>query len=148
MNLNDIVASGGIGALLLLSLIQISPIKLNPWTAIAKAFGEAVTGGISKDIKEVKTEVVKIREDVTALDAQFREEKAITARTRILRFGDEVSHGVHHSRDHFQSILQDIDDYDRYCEKNPGFKNHMTRLTSEKIIDIYKRLDTEGGFSE
>ena len=45
------------------------------------------------------------------IDDGSYENKAVEARTRILRFGDEVSHGKNHSRDHFQQVLFDITNY-------------------------------------
>ena len=46
------------GIILALSLfIQITPIKLNPWSAIFKWIGNIITADTRKDIKELKTSV-------------------------------------------------------------------------------------------
>ena len=45
---------GGVGGaavvVVLLSLIQISPIKINPWTAIGKAVGRVINGEDRKSV--------------------------------------------------------------------------------------------------
>lgn len=51
----------GIGALLIvLTLIQIAPIKINPWTYIAKKIGRSING-------EVLDEVTKVSANLSAL---------------------------------------------------------------------------------
>ena len=46
MTIAQLLTSGGGVFLVLVTLIQIAPIKLNPWTAIARAIGRA----INKDV--------------------------------------------------------------------------------------------------
>ena len=38
MNLLEIITGGGISLFVLLTIIQIAPVKINPWGAIANAF--------------------------------------------------------------------------------------------------------------
>lgn len=47
MTITELLSGGGgiVGLLLvLLTLVQIAPIKVNPWTAIGKAVGRAING--------------------------------------------------------------------------------------------------------
>ena len=115
----------------LATLIQISPIKINPWTALARAIGRAING-------EVIEKVEKLENSVESLNNKVDEGGAKTARARILRFGDEIIHGVRHSKEHFDDILDDMTDYEHYCHEHPDFKNDKTGLTSALIKDTYK----------
>ena len=115
----------------LATVIQISPIKLDPWTALARAIGRAIN-------KEVIEKVEKLEQDVGAINDKVDESGAKTARARILRFGDEIIHGVKHSKEHFDDVLDDITDYEKYCNDHPDFKNGKTGLTSALIKDTYK----------
>ena len=45
MTLEEILLGGGLGTVALLTLIQIAPVKVDPWSAIAKALGRAINGG-------------------------------------------------------------------------------------------------------
>lgn len=117
---------------LLASIIQISPIKINPWSALAKVIGRAIN-------KEVIEKVDKLEHDVSAINDKVDETGAKTARARILRFGDEIIHGVRHSKEHFDDVLDDITDYENYCREHPDFKNGKTGLTSALIEDTYKK---------
>ena len=82
--------------------------------------GQALTGGVT----------------VVALDG---EQEAINCRYRILRFGDEVKHGTRHSQEHFEQILADIDAYEIYCKDHKDFKNNKTKVTTERILDVYRK---------
>ena len=152
MNFNDILTSGGISLLVLLTLIQIVPIKLNPWswlwklikkglTALGKAANSEVLTKITNletDLSAVKNEVSAVQQKVVALSDASDKQAAINARARILRFGDEVLHGKAHTKDHFDSILKDAKMYERYCASHENFENGVTEPTIQRIQDVYK----------
>lgn len=132
MELKEILVDGGGALLVLLTIIQIAPVKINPWTAIAKAIGRAING-------EVLEKVGKLEKEMQGVRSGMAEEKAVNCRARILRFGDECLHGERHTKDHFDQTLRDIAAYERYCEDHPEFENNVTELTSDRIKEIYRR---------
>lgn len=71
---------------------------------------------------------------------------ATNARTRILRFDDELINNVHHSREYFQQTLEEIDTYETYCGKHPDYKNSACTLAIEHIRHTYTKLLEERGF--
>ena len=122
-------------AVLLSAFIEIAPIKINPISKMLAWVGVKING-------EVITKVDKLETEVKAIQQADAERDAINCRARILRFGDEVIHGVRHSKDHFDQTLRDIDTYEKYCSSHPDFKNNVTGMTTAKIKDVYKkRLD-------
>lgn len=131
----SVFLAGGI----LATIIQIAPIKIDPWTSLARAIGRAING-------EVIEKVDKLEKDVGSINEKVDESGAKTARARILRFGDEIIHGVRHSKEHFDDILDDIKDYDIYCETHPQFKNGKTGLTSNLIKETYNKCLHEHDF--
>ena len=40
--------------LILMTLVQIAPVKINPWSALAKAIGKAINADISKRLDEIE----------------------------------------------------------------------------------------------
>lgn len=131
MALKEILLGGGGVLLVLLTLIQIAPLKINPWSAIAKAVGRAINS-------EVLDKVGKLEKDLQGVQSGMLEEKAVNCRARILRFGDECLHGERHTKDHFDQTLRDIAAYERYCESHKDFENNVTGLTSDRIKEIYR----------
>lgn len=132
MTTEQIAGSVSLILAILATLIQVSPIKINPWSWLAKAIGRALNG-------EVIEKVEKLEEDFRNLKASADEREAKSSRARILRFGDEIAHGVKHSKEHFDDILADITDYENYCSSHPQFKNNRTRLTSKLINETYEK---------
>ena len=88
----------------------------------------------------------KIMEIVTEVSNRVDTTNATNARTRILRFDDELINGVHHSREYFQQTLEEIDTYETYCGKHPQYRNNACTLAIEHIRRVYTRLLDEGGF--
>ena len=83
--------------------------------------------------KGIQVQINKIMED-RELD------RAILARTHILRFNDELENGMHHSKDYFRQQILDIDTYEDYCRNHPDFANGLTVMASKYIKSEYERL--------
>ena len=85
----------------------------------------------------------------STLDAHIREdedEKARNQRYRILRFYDELCEDREHSESHFEDILDDIDDYEKYCDSHTDFKNSRGKVAMEHIKTVYGQLKPNGKF--
>lgn len=83
------------------------------------------------------------------LDNHIREdedERARNQRYRILRFYDEMCEHREHSESHFEDILDDIDDYEKYCEAHPQFRNNRGKVAMEYIKAMYGKIKSGGGF--
>lgn len=116
-----------------ITLIQVAPIKIDPWSGLAKVIKKWLVGGIEEKINE-------INKKVDSLERNASEEKAVQARTHILRFADELYEGKHHSKEYFDDMLDDIDMYEKYCKKHADFANNKTVMSIKRIKDIYAQL--------
>lgn len=130
MTLNDILTGGGLGVVILLTLVQVAPVKVDPWAVIGRWLGRAING-------ELMGKVDKLGEDLQSLKAECGEREAVSCRTRIIRFGDELRRGVPHSKEHFDQTLLDITAYEQYCNDHPEFANNVAVLTICHIKQIY-----------
>ncbi len=123
---------GGLVALLASSVVvQVAPIKLNPWTWLAKKIGRAINGEVTAQLAEISDK----------LDAHIYEDDkndAKRARVRILRFADEILQGELHSKEHFDEILEDITEYNRYCARHPEFPNDKATISIAHIESTYR----------
>lgn len=141
------IAIGGGGILLLLmTLIQITPIKLNPWSWLGRCIGRAINGEVLKEIKDVKAEINETKNDLNALRKECDEREATLCRTHILRFGDEILHGVPHSKEHYEQLMIDIDTYEEYCNTHPDYKNNVAVATIKHIKKMYQKHLEEDSF--
>src|SRR5699024_7862679 len=129
----DILLGGGLGAVALLTLIQIAPVKVDPWSAIAKALGRAINGEVLKEVSETKA---KLEEHIEA-DGKHTADQH---RTRILRFNTEFLRHQRHTREDFIDILAEIDEYERYCQAHPEYKNQRCVHAVKNIGRVYDTL--------
>lgn len=121
------------------TLVQIAPIKINPWSWVGRTLRRVIIGDIDEKLREISKKVDKIEDTINERDA-------ILARTHILRFNDELYNNVKHSRDYFLQTLEDIDNYEKYCEAHPDFKNSRTTMAEQNIKEVYQRLFAEHKF--
>ena len=125
----EVLTGGGI-VLVAMTLIQISPIKLDPWSAIARAVGRA----INKDV------IDKLDETREILDAHIKMDGARTAdthRARILQFNNELIRNIPHTREEFIEILAEIDGYEKFCKRNPNYPNSRATHAIANIGRVY-----------
>ena len=117
--------------IIMASLIEITPLKINPWKSFWK-FIQNLLG-----ISEIQNQIVNIQDSIDR-------NEAIHCRLRILRFSDEMYNNIHHSKELFDQVLLDIDNYKLYCEKHKDFKNGKTVNAIERInVEYQKCLDNK-----
>ena len=130
----------------ILTLIQITPIRINPWSAIGKWIGRFFTHDLIRNIMELNKTVQAYSVKLSNLEHKLDEHNAIESRIRIIRFGDEISHNILHSKNHYDQILTDITSYEKYCNENKNFKNDITGTTIEIIKKKYQEHSLNKSF--
>lgn len=156
MNLNDFLNNLNLGNLsfiviMVLSLVEISPIKINPWSVLIKWIAKLL------GIVDLKTEMVQVRDRMDELEKKIDQMKiseegkeqlkeALAARRRILRFNDELLLKIKHSKEMFNDILKDITDYDNYCRTHPDFVNQRAVFAEQNVGKAYKKCMEENDF--
>lgn len=122
-------------------LVQITPIKINPWSWLARKIGKAINHETNEKMDKLAAKVEKLQNSVDENAAKF-------AREKILEFGDDLIYqpGRKHSKDRFDDVVQHITEYDTYCTDHPEFKNHMTESTTKLILSTYEKCMAEHSF--
>lgn len=137
MTLHEILSGGGAGIVLLLSLLEIAPIKLNPWSGLAKMLGRAINGEVLSTMKTIQA-AQKAQADALAAHIKADDERnADGLRERILRFNTELLRGGKHTREDFIEILSVIDGYEAYCAGHPEYRNNRATLAIQNIKRVY-----------
>ena len=129
---------GGIILICLLTLIQIAPIKINPWSGLISFIGNIFNKQLREEIDNIKKLIEETDKKVNIVTNKLEEAVIISSRSRMLKFGDDVSKGKNHSKEHYAQILEDINKYEIYCHDNPNFKNNMTEITINIIKKTYE----------
>lgn len=125
----------GVFVIIIMSLLEVSKIKINPWSFIGNILNKGV---ISK--------MEKIEKDVAEVKKEIGENTATSSRYRILRFDDEILHNTKHTKEHFDQILLDIDVYEKFCDNHPDFKNNLAVMAIKHIKQVYQKCSSENSF--
>ena len=124
MNVQELLAGGGGLLLVLMTLMQIAPVKINPWSWLARAIGRAVNAEVIK----------KLDNHITMDDRRT----ADGHRARILHFNNELLRDIGHTQEEFFEVLAEIDAYEDYCREHPEYPNNRAVLAIENIQEVYK----------
>lgn len=145
------------GVAVLLSLVEFSKIKINPWSIFFGWIGDKLMAGmkhevselkreLAKEVADIKSDVSSVKDNIEELREEHREDEAIGSRIRILRFADEVYQKEEHSKEYFNQILDDITRYKDYCKAHPDFQNDKTVIATERIEEVYRHCLKTHGF--
>ena len=137
MSIQEILLGGGGLLLALMTLVQITPIKINPWSALAKVFGRAINADVLKELEEVKQGQKRTQ---TRLDEHIHiddERNADMHRARILQFNNELLREIQHTREDFIEVLSEIDFYESYCREHKDYQNNRAIHAIGNIKRVY-----------
>ena len=93
---------------------------------------------------ECKQTLERIEKKLDAHIASDKEDSIKQGRSQFLIFADELSRGIPHSREHFEAIIDLVDDYDRYCKDHPKFPNSKARAAEKLIRETYEKRLAKG----
>ena len=146
LTLRNALIGGGIGIVVLLTLIQITPIKLNPLSYIARKLGDALNASQSEKFESFKKQLEALDKKVEDLKNHVDESEIKTTRIKILRFADEIFMGKVHSYDAYKEVLHAINEYQLYCNEHPDFVNNMAECSIAEIKKAYEIHRTKHNF--
>ena len=114
--------------IILMSLIQISPVKVNPWDRLFGWLGGKLNG--------------ETREQLKSLQKQVNDIWINSHRQSILTFARECRADMHHDTEEWSHILSVADEYEVYCQKNV-VSNGVVKADTEYIRSLYQELSRE-----
>lgn len=128
-----------------MTLVQIAPIKINPWSAIGsgikKAFsvlGTALNRSVIEKIDLLDGKVANLEVRFDDHNKEREADKADEHRAAILRFNREIIRKLPHTMEDYIEVLSLIDWYERYCASHPEYENNRAVMAIQNIERMYK----------
>jgi hypothetical protein len=133
MGLNEILSKLNLGyvtagIVILLSLIQISPLKLNPWDKLLGWFGKKLNGATEKRLETV--------------EKQIRDMWINNHRQTVLTFARECRADIEHSSDEWTNVLNVAEEYEKYVIENKITNGIITQDTVY-LRKLYQELSRD-----
>ncbi len=146
MSITEIISASGGGLFVLLTLIEIVPIKANPWSWIARHLGKAINSDVMAELETVKKELENVKAEQARQKKEDDENTADGWRGEILRFNLELIRKERHTKESFNEILSTMDKYEAYCKNNPDYPNNRAKHAIANINRVYDELSATNGF--
>lgn len=138
--------SGGGVVLLILSFIKFptATINKNFWNFLFSSIGKYLNSGLSKSIDDIKSDMKEVSDNIQRVEKKLDnhievqdEQYILGLRQNILRFSDEIVEGTLHTKEHYDELLRNIDEYYAYCDSHEKFKNSVTDASARNIKARY-----------
>lgn len=131
-------------ALGLPTLIEFSPIKINPWSWLWKML-KSIWRGFCRSLNaEVLTQLSALEKGQIATQEQLEkhiamddEREADKVRASILHFNNELLREIPHTKEEFVEILAKIDWYNDFCDTHKDYRNSRAKHAIANIERVY-----------
>ena len=114
--------------IIVLSLVQIAPVRLNPWDSLFSWIGKKMNG--------------RLQEQMENLQKQVSDLWINSHRQSILTFARECRADIDHDAEEWNHILSVADEYETYCEKNI-VSNGVVKADTRYIRELYQELSRQ-----
>ena len=106
------------------TLVEVVPIKINPWTAILKWIGDKVNGNLQKEVTNLKRE--------------FELKNSNDWRWDILDFFNSSRNNRRHSKEEWDHAIDQIKKYERHVEIH-GIDNGVLEEAAKWLRNEYQK---------
>ena len=132
------ISIGCIILFIILSLIQVSKIKINPWDKILGWIGNKLNSGIREKVDEVEKKL-----DQHIKESEVRDLR--DTRQYILDFANSCMYGRKHTQEQFRFVIKKCDEYEKYVEEN-SIKNGEVTSAILYIRKLYSKCMQNNSF--
>lgn len=127
-------------AVLLMTIIQVAPIKINPWDFVLGWIGDRTNSHI---IKKVDGLDQKLTDHIL----ESREGSLKRKRLRIISFVEDGVNGKKYTKEAFENMIRECDDYEKFI-KETGMPNGVIEASIDVIRARYKEHLNKADFAE
>lgn len=126
-----------------MTLVQIAPIKINPWSFIFKMLYKGVCWMSRKSLAplidrmdEINTKVDAMQSEINVVKREFEVKNANDWRWDILDFFNSARNGRPHSKEEWEHVIDQVKKYERHVELH-DIDNGVLEEASKWLRDEY-----------
>lgn len=127
------------------TLIEIVPIKINPWKSLLKWAGDVINAEDRKDIKEIRKDLSLVTKTVEDMKKESEQDKAKEKRWHILDFVNSCRHGRTHTREEWNHTLSELAEYEQYT-KEKKIPNGVIEEGAKYLRNLYQENNENNNF--
>lgn len=113
------------------TLIQVAPIRVNPWNKLLSWIKSALIGELETDVKELKKD--------------FENEKVSTKRWNILDFANTCRNGRLHTKEEWQHVISQLKEYEVFIDERQ-IENGVIEEEAKYLRKLYAERNEKNDF--
>lgn len=123
---------------LFLTLVEIAPIRINPWGALLKYIGKVTNGELNDKFDKLEGELKQFKRD-------FEVKNANDKRWDILDFSNSCRNGRKHGREEWEHVINQLKEYETYVEKH-HIDNGVIEEETKYLREMYQERLAKNDF--
>lgn len=112
------------------TLIQIAPIKIDPWTSLLKFISKALLKETNDKVDSLALEIKKVQDSGNTRYIN-------SMRWEILTFSNSCRRDIKHTREEWEHIIQLLKDYEIFISEN-DITNGVIEQETEYLRELYQ----------
>lgn len=130
---------------ILMSIVEFSKIKINPWSAVFNAIGRAFTKPVVQEIQTFKNEVEELKQEVEQEKKERAQDACFSYRNTIINDANSLRRGDQFTRSKYNTLIDMHTRYNNLVDKN-NLPNDVLEYDFEYIMERMKEADENGEF--
>lgn len=129
------------------TFIEISKIKLNPWSALARLVGRAINKEVFDKLDKMDDESKGLKKDIDNIALQMDLDKIEAIHDEIFAFASSCKNHERHTVKQFLRIFEKYQEYEALIAKR-GLKNGVMEIEIAYIERVYNKCLDNNAFLE
>lgn len=130
---------------ILLCLVEITPIKINPLSWVLKWIGEKINGELRTEIKSLHDGLLEARDDLNELKGDVEQMKVDAMRWDILTFANNCHCGKRHTKEEWNHVISQCQEYEDYIERKQ-ISNGVIVEETKYLRELYQGIIRDNNF--
>lgn len=126
----------------MLSCVKLPKYELNLWQLFLKSVNKEINSKLDnlyKQFNELKQSFDRhIKEDTY--------DEMDQKRRNIINFSSEITRGIRHTEEQYNQIIEDVDEYEEFCEMNSEYHNTKAEASIKNIKCSYEECLKQNSF--
>lgn len=135
---NSISINQGFWLVLVFTLVEIAPIKINPWKTLFKYIGKITNSELIEKVDEMQGNMKRLKRD-------FELKCANDKRWDILDFANACRNGRRHDKEEWEHVISQLKEYESYVEKY-NIDNGVIEEDTRYLRELYQEKLSNNDF--
>ena len=144
-SLKEFATNPGVLITGVLTLIQIAPIKIDPWTWLLSWIGSKLNAEDRKAIQELSKEVAEVKMEVTDMKHEIEYDKATEKRWHILDFVNSCRNKRRHTREEWNHVISELKEYEEWTEQK-NIPNGVIEEDGKYLRQLFQECNRNNDF--